>query len=161
MSNNKGWIGVDLDGTLAEYHGWHPDGGVGAPVKLMVDRVKRWLAEGANIRIFTARVSPNGRGRCDETHDEIDAQYNIIKAWCKEHIGVELPIVYEKDMMMIELWDDRCVQIVANTGLRADGSDVRQLVYEELQKHIMYLSKFTEVIGGSVVEDLRRIAAGI
>ena len=55
-----GWIGVDLDGTLAEYHGWHDDGRIGKPILPMVARVKKWLAEGKEVRIVTERVWPLG-----------------------------------------------------------------------------------------------------
>ena len=34
----SGWIGVDLDGTLAEYHGWN-GGAIGEPVPAMLARV--------------------------------------------------------------------------------------------------------------------------
>jgi hypothetical protein len=30
-------------------------------------------------------------------------------------------VTREKDFAMIELWDDRAVQVVTNTGERADG----------------------------------------
>lgn len=53
---SMGYIGVDLDGTLAEYHGWGDDS-IGAPVPKMLARVKKWLAEGQEVRIVTARVS--------------------------------------------------------------------------------------------------------
>ena len=36
----SGWIGVDLDGTLAEYHGWKGSEHIGPPIPLMVERVK-------------------------------------------------------------------------------------------------------------------------
>lgn len=42
--STSGWIGVDLDGTLAEYHGWG-NGEIGDPVPAMLERVKKWLAE--------------------------------------------------------------------------------------------------------------------
>ncbi len=99
-----GWIGVDLDGTLAHYERWD-DGKIGKPIKPMVDRVKRWLSEGKDVRIFTARAS-------DHKASTIEA----IEAWCKEHIGRELPVTNTKDFGMIELWDDRAVQVVTNTG---------------------------------------------
>jgi hypothetical protein len=54
--NNNGWVGVDIDGTLAEWHGWHDDGGIDKPVPAMVEHVKGWLGEGVDVRIFTARV---------------------------------------------------------------------------------------------------------
>jgi hypothetical protein len=40
--------------------------------------------------------------------------------WCEEHIGVRLPITCTKDYGMVELWDDRAVQVIPNTGDRAD-----------------------------------------
>jgi len=114
-----------LDGTLAEYHGW-VDGRIGKPVPLMVERVKRWLAIGQEVRIMTARVS-NGGGYSEESKRDADGafvaeQHEMIAAWCLEHLGAVIPITCEKDFRMLELWDDRAVQIVPNTGRRADGN---------------------------------------
>jgi hypothetical protein len=117
MSNN-GWIGVDLDGTLAVYHGWKSDGSVGDPVPLMVARVKYWLKNGVDVRIVTARVNPKGK---EQFPVQFLKQEKIISEWCLTHIGQVIPIGYEKDLAMIELWDDRAVQIIANTGVRVDG----------------------------------------
>jgi len=52
----SGWIGVDLDGTLATYGGWKGPDDIGAPVPAMMKRVKRWIGEGREVRIFTARA---------------------------------------------------------------------------------------------------------
>lgn len=103
----SGWIGVDLDGTLAHYEGWQGIDNIGAPVPRMVERVKRWLAEEREVRIFTARVS---------APSEKAAVIAAIDKWCEEHIGVRLPVTCEKDFGMIELWDDRVVQVIPNTG---------------------------------------------
>ncbi len=103
----NGWIGVDLDGTLAHYEGWQGETHIGAPISAMVERVKRWLGKGYEVRIFTARVSHP---------DQAAAAADAIKAWCLDHIGVALPITNVKDYAMIELWDDRAVQVVRNTG---------------------------------------------
>lgn len=111
------WIGVDLDGTLAEYHGFVSDIHIGEPIEKMVDRVKGWIAEGKDVKIVTARVSPNTL-----FHNNSDSG-PIIKAiqnWCKQHLGRVLPITHEKDFLMKELWDDRAIQVVKNTGERAD-----------------------------------------
>ncbi len=105
----KGWIGVDLDGTLAQYDGWVSAEHIGEPILLMLYRVKAWLAAGYDVRIFTARVSPSN---CLEA---ISARHAIEK-WCSLHIGQRLPITNEKDYEMVELWDDRAVQVEANTG---------------------------------------------
>lgn len=103
--SDGGWIGVDLDGTLAEYHGWIGTEHIGDPIAPMVDRVKLWLGAGVEVRIFTARVCMGEQ-----------AVVATIQAWCLEHIGCILPVTCEKDFGMIELWDDRAVQVIANTG---------------------------------------------
>ena len=40
-----------------------------------------------------------------------------IMEWCKEHVGCILPITNEKDFGMVQLWDDRCTQVLRNTGI--------------------------------------------
>lgn len=113
---HKGWIGVDLDGTLAHYDGWVDDQHIGEPIPAMVDRVKRWLAEGYEVRIMTARAG----------HSNVRPEtFMAIEVWLKEHVGQVLPITTVKDFQMIELWDDRCVQVVQNTGLPVMGSTSR------------------------------------
>lgn len=104
-----GWIGVDLDGTLAHYDGWKGAEHIGEPVPLMVERVKQWLAEGKDVRIFTARMSVSDAFQRAQIED-------MIMAWTKKHIGEYLSVTNVKDYGMIQLYDDRCVQVEANTG---------------------------------------------
>lgn len=114
----SGWFGVDLDGTLAEYHGWN-GGAIGAPIPAMVERVRAWLAEGKEVRIFTARVAASGRKNLDGILDDEAFAQTVrpkIEEWCLQHIGQILPVTCKKDLQMIELWDDRCVHVEANTG---------------------------------------------
>lgn len=116
----SGWIGVDLDGTLAMYDGFKGPEHIGEPVPKMLERVKKWLSEGREVRIFTARVGACGERNKDGTLDDppfaAEARRHI-QAWCLKHVGVELPVTATKDFGMIELWDDRCVQVQANTGM--------------------------------------------
>jgi hypothetical protein len=116
---NSGWIGVDLDGTLAEYDVWRGPDHIGKPIPLMLERVKRWLAEGREVRIFTARVYHPS----DDLARFFDAAHarEVIEKWCLEHLGQRLQVTCTKDYSMIEVWDDRAIQVVPNTGLRADG----------------------------------------
>ena len=51
-----GWIGVDLDGTLAHYTHWVGPLHIGSPIPAMVSRVKLYRIQGQDIRIFTARA---------------------------------------------------------------------------------------------------------
>jgi hypothetical protein len=109
----RGWIGVDLDGTLAEYDHWRGWNHIGAPVQAMAERVRKWLKEGRDVRIFTARVSHDGSAK--RMLDAQFASYRIME-WCEQHLGRALPVTCMKDYAMVELWDDRCVQVRPNTG---------------------------------------------
>lgn len=111
---SAGWIGVDLDGTLARYDGWKGPLHVGEPIPLMVSRVRGWLKEGRLVKVFTARIA--------EPDEAVRAGIvDKIQTWCEEHCGERLAVTNVKDYAMVELWDDRAVQVVANTGLRVDG----------------------------------------
>ena len=59
------------------------------------------------MKIFTARVSVAEQAKEAET---------AIRAWCLEHIGVELEVTCIKDIGMLYLYDDRCIQVIKNTG---------------------------------------------
>lgn len=114
MAAHNGWIGVDLDGTLAQYDGWKGPQHIGEPVPLMVGRVKGWIEAGREVRILTARVSHDGT--CNRMNDAFLANV-AIRQWCLAHIGQYLIVTNEKDYGMIELYDDRCVQVEENTGV--------------------------------------------
>lgn len=80
----------------------------------MVERVRHWLGQGKDVRIVTARVAPH------PGYDHVLAAERV-RAWCRLHLGAELPVTCAKDHEMLQLWDDRAVQVVRNTGRRADG----------------------------------------
>lgn len=107
----SGWIGVDLDGTLATYDGWQGHDVIGDPVPAMVERVKRWCQEGREVRVMTARMFDGGD----------DAQH-AIRSWTMKHVGFELFGTCVKDFGMDELWDDRAVAVEANTGKQLSPS---------------------------------------
>lgn len=106
------WIGVDLDGTLAEYHGWKGPENIGAPIQPILERVKRILAEGEvidnrlvrKVKIFTSRAS-------------IPSQVPPVQKWLREQglNGVEITCI--KDIGCVLVLDDRCEYIVSNTGM--------------------------------------------
>ena len=103
------WIGVDLDGTLAYYGPENMRSNViGDPVPKMMERVREWQARGMTIKLFTARAC-------------LPEQIPIVEAWLEKH-NLEMEITNVKDFNMIELWDDRAIQIIPNTGDRADGN---------------------------------------
>ena len=116
MGISKGWIGVDLDATLATYDGWRGADHIGEPVERMIRRVKDWIAQGYEVRIVTARVGRPDPTRVSNTQEKIEKMRTLIQDWCEVHIGSRLIVTNEKDYAMIELYDDRCVQVEANTG---------------------------------------------
>ena len=100
----QGWIGVDLDGTLAEATAWQGMDHIGPPVPLMMRRVQQWLDRGLRVKIMTARAG-----------DPVGIA--ATQAWLKANGLPELEVTDKKDFGMIELWDDRAIQVVQNRGI--------------------------------------------
>lgn len=107
---HNSWIGVDLDGTLAHYDGFKGEDHIGAPVPAMVEQVKKWIAAGHEVRIFTARrPSP------------------AIRRWVKEHLGHSLRITNQKDPGMIATVDDRAIGVKRNEGVPFSRDNVAKV----------------------------------
>ena len=105
-SFEDGWIGVDLDGTLARYTKWSES--IGEPIPAMVSKVKRWIREGKEVRILTARGSSG-----DNKYEQLMKIYE----WVEDNIGEPLEVTSEKDPEMVRLYDDRVRQVEANEGV--------------------------------------------
>lgn len=100
---DKGWIGFDLDGTLAEYEPGQGIGIIGEPIPKMVERLKRHIKQGYEVKIFTARGAD-------------PQQVELIKEWLRTHKLPELEVTDRKDYRMVKAYDDRAVAVEANTG---------------------------------------------
>jgi hypothetical protein len=100
---SKGYVAIDLDGTLAEYHGWKGKANIGDPIESMVEFAKRLIDKGIKVKIFTARIS-----------DPKALPY--IQKWLKK-VGLgDLEVTNIKDQNMMLFYDDRCRQVELNTG---------------------------------------------
>jgi hypothetical protein len=109
----SGYILVDFDRTLSTYSDYESQGtSLGAPIPAMVERVKRWLASGHEVRVFTARAS---------RHDPEEKE--AIHAWCRRYIGEDLKIQNWKDFNCVAIWDDLAVGVEGNTGFRMGTID--------------------------------------
>ncbi|MCF8044602.1 MAG: hypothetical protein K9J83_01985 [Desulfarculaceae bacterium] len=97
------WTGVDLDGTLAYHEPGDSIVEIGEPVPAMMERVRKMIDNGERIKIFTARA-------CDP------GQAALIRKWLKRQGLPDLEITNIKDYNMIRLFDDRAIQVEANTG---------------------------------------------
>jgi hypothetical protein len=121
-ANPKGWIGVDLDGTLAVYDGWKGLNHIGKPVPAMVDRIKCWLELGYEVRIFTARMSAGKDFRgMERRHFEA-----ALGTWLSTAGLPPLTVTNVKDFEMVELWDDRAVSVEPNTGKQLAPSNINR-----------------------------------
>lgn len=106
--SNGGWIGVDLDGTLAFYDKWRGHTHIGDPVPTMLARVKEWLSNGQRVKIFTARVSGDKK--------EAQEVREAVAVWLAKNGVQPLEVTCIKDYAMLTLWDDRAVHVIPNTG---------------------------------------------
>jgi len=97
------WTGVDLDGTLAFYDRFSPGDHIGEPVPAMLDLVKKMIAGGIRVKIFTARAQDPD-------------QLPIIRRWLRENGLPDLEITNVKDYYTQRIYDDRCIQVERNTG---------------------------------------------
>lgn len=134
--SDEGWIGVDLDGTMAHYEGWN-GGRIGLPVPEMIDRVKRLIDKGYEVRVFTARAYRWEMLKVSQEHGAVqygwdnykphnvlpervqqawDEDLKHVSEWVVKHVGMDLKITCIKDYRMIELYDDRARQVEPNTG---------------------------------------------
>lgn len=126
------WYGFDLDGTLAEYHGWKGIEHIGKPIKPMCDLAKRLHAEGKLVKIVTARVAPEPvrvdgvppimQERLVSVFDSgqndwvLKYAHTFVEEWCEKHLGFVPEVTHKKDPLMLWLFDDRTVQVEPNTG---------------------------------------------
>ena len=101
-------IAFDLDGTLAEYHGWQGIDHIGKPVPAMVKILDQHLRAGDECCIFTSRVS----GDAEESNM---ARHHIAK-WLRKYYLPPLDITCIKSKKIRVFYDDRAISVIANTG---------------------------------------------
>lgn len=134
---SKGWIAVDFDRTLSYYDKWRGAHHVGEPIGPMVQRVRTWLSQGKDVRIFTARVSSDGTERRDA---EAYAAREAINEFCEKEFGRRLLITDSKDWATIAIYDDRAVQVVPN-----DGSTLEEYI-EDLKAALSATEKYVDLL---------------
>ena len=108
------YAAVDLDGTLAEKSGKDFDPKqIGQPLEkhpdAIIHNVRKWIKEGKDVRILTARVA-NLKGQ------ELADTEKLIQDWTEQHLGKRLPVTSVKDPSMEVLYDDRAKEVETNTG---------------------------------------------
>lgn len=111
----SGWIGFDLDGTTAHYTKFLGPTHIGEPIWPIIDRIKAFIGEGYEVRIFTARAyAPPGDLR---RQMEANAAVAAIQDWL-EALGLpRLDVTCTKDYDCITIFDDRAVHVEPNKGI--------------------------------------------
>ncbi len=127
FNNPTVWIGVDLDGTLAYEADWRGIEHIGEPIPRMVARVKQLIAEGQDVRIFTARAS-----RMQSEAERLLA-IRYVQDWCEKHLGKRLPVTNEKDRYLKKFYDDRAISVVCNEGHTISAGTIQPLPCEMRQ----------------------------
>lgn len=151
-NGGAGWIGVDLDGTLAKYDKWRGFFHVGAPIGKMKSRVEKWLCDGREVRIVTARVAPPTDGS-KFPKLQVEIARNVVMRWLKDNIdgGEKITkVTHEKDNEMLELWDDRAVQVEQNTGRQIGVSklaEILDLKHPDTRKAFLKFLNRHDVVG--------------
>lgn len=108
MANNKRVIAVDLDGTLAHYDGWKGIEHIGPVIPEVANAISDAQASGAEVWIFTARVS--------DPEDALEARAHIAEWLVYNKINVQ-GITAVKMKCFTEFWDDRAIQVIKNKGI--------------------------------------------
>lgn len=133
----KGWIGVDMDGTLFTYTEWTSWDTFGTLIKPMGDRVLQWISERKDVRIFTARMPLPHEQEIEQTCYKTGQKFNgvmmkkAIADHTERHLGVRLRAQCYKDLHCIEIWDDRAIGVVANTGQTLVDAAVAEMVAQK------------------------------
>lgn len=109
---------VDFNGTLAHHEKGAKviDGDgepiLGAPIKRMVERVKRLIASGMEVRIQCGTVGEGGKNG-----EKMSA---AIREWCKKHLDQECAVTGTITPKCLGVWNDKARGVIRNTGRFVD-----------------------------------------
>lgn len=98
-------IYIDFDGTIVtQKDGYQRE--IGEPIMPMIDRINKWIKQGHNITIFTARAS-----KWVDNFEKLD-----IEMFCVKYFGRVLPITAIKHHECDLYIDDKAIRVERNTG---------------------------------------------
>ncbi len=116
------WHGFDLDGTMAKDDGWKGREYIGPPIKKIIEKIQKLQDAGKKVKVLTARAFDK-------------KAIKPIQDWMKNNNIPLLEITNEKDPGMIDLHDDRAVQVRKNTGnLVKSISETYYLDWDKMEK---------------------------
>ena len=74
----------------------------------MVRLVRKYIHDGYDVRLFTARKP-----------------HPALRRWMQEHLGKVLPITNTKDPGLIAFYDDKAINVKHNTGELSGAENVQ------------------------------------
>ncbi|WP_309385933.1 hypothetical protein [Cerasicoccus frondis] len=108
--DTQSWLGVGLDGVLAERSEAGLAGEIGPVIPDMKARVKDWVKyKRIKVKVLTPRAY----------NEEGAAQ---VRAWLDANGLDYVECTHAKDLHMVEFWDDRAVQVISNMGMSVGKS---------------------------------------
>jgi hypothetical protein len=105
VNTDKGEVTVNGDSIKAAPPAHVDTAPIGKPIPSRMDQVKKLLAQGTDVRIFSARVADDPAG---DVRREIEQ-------WCEKNLGRKLPVTNAKDDNLAFIVDDK-----ANVAPNAD-----------------------------------------
>ena len=135
MSSGKAWWGFDVDKTAFVDEGGTRGGVIGEPIMPIIRRIKHFLRTGRKVNIVTARVHPSEPDR----EEQVLTVSRALDAVLGPEMASKIGIRSDKDRHMIDLYDDRAMQVIPNKGI---------LVREELRRAVEALN----VIAGGATQ---------
>lgn len=99
---NKGYVAFDFDKTIAVRNSGDSIFKAGAPIRAMVDLMKKYLSEGRKVKVLTARKG--------------ELQQRPVVKFLKDNGFPPLEVINCKDSNLDILYDDKCIQVELNTG---------------------------------------------
>jgi hypothetical protein len=103
-------IGIDLDGTLAEYNGWVGDEHIGDVIPSMKEFILELISKGEEVIIFTARA--------------VDTEsIGVVSEWLAKNGIPALQITNVKLKKMKSFYDDRAYRVERNMGFDSTGKE--------------------------------------
>lgn len=141
MANNKRIIAVDLDGTLVHYDGWKGIDHIGPVIPEIANAMERAQREGAEVHLFTARVSDP---------DDAAQAHQIINTWALQNGFHFESITAVKQKFFTEFWDDRAIQVIKNAGMFVLSESTDDIALDDRDDH-GYSEKQSEKMGDAQV----------
>ncbi len=120
------WIAVGLEGTLSRAEG-HPEFVLGEPIQPMISRVHSWLRAGVEVRVLTELA--------DDFMGGIQVRY-----WLDSHGLGDVGITSTLDKDMQQLWDNRAIRTLRNTGIGCATCLPQQYQYRPIPAGLSPLS---------------------